>query len=283
MALLSTKGLLETAYRNRSAVFAFASHNMELMKTIVEAAEETGSPVILQTTPATLRSTKVKLLAAMARAIAEEARIPVALHLDHGDSFATVAQCLRAGYTSVMIDGSRLPLKENIALTRRVVEMAHPMGVPVEAELGTIVGTEEPSAAVDGQAVFTDPATAETFVSHTGVDFLAPSFGTAHGPYKGEIRLDFPRLAEISRRVSIPLVMHGASGVPENSIQLAIANGVSKINISTELKQAFTQGLRDTLEENPSETDPRKLFQSAKEAVKQVVKQKLNLARPIPG
>ena len=274
MALITTKHLLADAYRNRYAVAAFAAHNLEMMKAVVEAAEESGAPVILQTTPATIRYAGLGTIVAMVRAAAEGAKVPVALHLDHGDTFETVVRCLRAGYTSVMVDGSRLPFAENAAFAAKVTEAAHAVGVPVEAELGTIGGAEED---VSGEEGLTDPGAAEEFVRRTGIDFLAPAFGTAHGVYKGEIRLDLSRLESISRRVGIPLVMHGASGVPEELLRRAIARGVSKVNFSTELKQAFAKHLRTYLADHPGEIDPRRMLLPAREAVKQVAKRKIEM------
>jgi len=272
--LTSPKELLADAYRNRYAVAAFAAHNMEMMRAVVEAAEEAGAPVILQTTPATLRYAGLELIVAMARAAAEGAKVPVALHLDHGDTFETVVRCLRAGYTSVMVDASRLPFLENAAFVAKVTEAAHAAGVPVEAELGTIGGAEEGGA---GEEELTDPEAAEEFVRRTGIDFLAPAFGTVHGVYKGEIRLDFSRLEAISRRVGLPLVMHGASGVPGEMIRRAIARGVSKVNFSTELKRAFVRQLRNYLSNHPEETDPRRILLPAREAVKQIAKRKIEI------
>ncbi|MBO2533342.1 fructose-bisphosphate aldolase, class II [Planifilum fulgidum] len=274
MPLTSPKELLADAYRNRYAVAAFAAHNMEMMRAVVEAAEEAGAPVILQTTPATLRYAGLESIVAMARAAAEGAKVPVALHLDHGDTFETVVRCLRAGYTSVMVDASRLPFLENAAFVAKVTEAAHAAGVPVEAELGTIGGAEEGGA---GEEELTDPEAAEEFVRRTGIDFLAPAFGTVHGVYKGEIRLDFSRLEAISRRVGLPLVMHGASGVPGEMIRRAIARGVSKVNFSTELKRAFVRQLRNYLSNHPEETDPRRILLPAREAVKQIAKRKIEI------
>ncbi|GGE16146.1 fructose-bisphosphate aldolase [Marinithermofilum abyssi] len=271
MPLTTTKEMLLQAYRGGYAVPAFPAHHLEIVKAVVNAAEEMGSPVILQTTPATIDHVGVEYLASMVRVAAEQATVPVALHLDHGNSFDTVARCLGAGYTSVMIDGSRLPFEENVALTEKVMELAHAVGVPVEAELGTIGGTEEGT----NTGGYTDPATAETFVRRTGVNFLAPAFGTAHGVYRGEIRLDLKRLASISQRTGIPLVMHGASGVPQEDLRRCIRRGISKINFSTELKKAFAEELRSFLTEHPGESDPRKILRSAREAVKKVAMEKI--------
>lgn len=275
MGLVSTKQLLEDAYKNKYAIGAFATHNLEIMKAVVEAANELEVPVIFQTTPGTIKYVGIKYMAALAEAAAEQSSVPIALHLDHGDRLETVVQCLRNGYTSIMIDGSTLPYEENVALVKRVVELCHSIDVPVEAELGTIGGVEDDLSVDEAEATYTDPSLAEDFVKRTGIDSFAPAFGTAHGLYKGEPRLDFDRLKTISERVGIPLVMHGASGVSKEQVVKAISCGASKVNISTELKIPFAEELRDYLNENPHESDPRKLFVSAREVVKHVVKEKI--------
>lgn len=279
MSLVSAKDMLIDAYRHHYAIPAFGTHNLEIMKAVVEAAEAWDHPVIFQTTPGTIHYVGLSPLTAMVRAVAEDAEIPIALHLDHGDSFATVAQCLRAGYTSVMIDGSQLSFEDNVALVQKVVETSHAVGVPVEAELGTIGGVEDDLSVEAAQATLTDPEVAETFVTQTQIDSFAPAFGTAHGLYKGEPKLDFDRLADISKRVGIPIVMHGASGVPEESVRQSFRYGVSKVNISTELKYPFAEELRRYLIDHPHETDPRKYFLTAREAVKEVASQKIRMVQ----
>lgn len=279
MPLVTSKEMLEDARQNGYAVAAFATHHLEVMKAVVEAAEELDSPVIFQTTPSTIRYVGIDYMVAMARVAAQTSHIPIALHLDHGDSFHTVIECLRAGYTSVMIDGSALPFVDNVALVQKVTEAAHAVGVPVEAELGTIGGVEDEVKVDETDAVFTDPALAEEFVAQTGIDSLAPAFGTAHGVYQGEPKLDFARLDEIHRRVGIPLVMHGASGVPDDRVRESLKYGISKINLSTELKISFAEELRRYLVDHPDESDPRQLFVSAREAVKEIAKEKIRLTK----
>lgn len=277
MPLVSAKEMLIDGYQNRYAVGAFATHNLEIMKAVVEAANELDVPVIFQTTPSTIRYVGIKYLAAMTEVAAELSKVPIALHLDHGDNLEIVTQALRAGYTSIMIDGSHLPFEENVSLVKKVVEMAHYINVPVEAELGSIGGVEDEMSVDEASASLTDPDLAEEFVTRTKIDFFAPAFGTAHGIYKREPKLDFSRLEKISNKVNLPLVMHGASGVPKESIKKAVTLGVSKINISTELKIPFAEHLRNYLIEHHQETDPRKYFLSAREAVKEIVKQKINM------
>lgn len=283
MPLVTSKAMLEDAYRHHYAVVGFAIHNLEVMKAVTEAAEELEAPVIFQTTPRTIHYVGLDYMVSMAKMAAQSAKVPIALHLDHGDSVETVVRCLRAGYTSLMIDGSHLPFEENVALVKRVVEIAHAVGVPVEAELGTIGGAEEEGSIGEAEAAYTDPALAEEFVARTGIDFLAPAFGTAHGVYKGEPQLDFARLQAISRRVAIPLVMHGASGVPDEGVRRSVQCGVSKVNISTELKLPFAEALRDYLLSHPNEADPRRYFLTAREAVKQAAKRKILLAQQSKG
>jgi fructose-bisphosphate aldolase class II len=223
----------------------------------------------------------------------------MSLHLDHGEDFETVSKCIDAGFTSVMIDGSFLSFEENVALTKRVVDRAHKIGVSVEAELGRLAGVEEKTVE-EKEAVLTDPEAAEKFVKRTGVDALAVAIGTSHGAYKfkGEAKLDFERLKLIAQKIDIPLVLHGASsvpawiiekatkygaelsgakGIPEDHIKKAISMGISKINIDTDLRLAFTATVREVLANSPKEFDPRKILGPAKDAMKEVVKSKMRL------
>lgn len=277
MALVTTNELLKDAYANHYAIGAFGVHNLEIMKAIIAGAEAVGVPVILQTTSSTYNYIGLPYLMAMAEAAAKQATVPVALHLDHGESLNHVMECLRAGYTSVMIDGSTLPFEENIALVKRVVEVAQPIGVPVEAELGTIGGVEDDLVVDEQLALFTDPEMAGRFVRETGIDSFAPAFGTAHGAYRQTPKLQFELLDKIRQATDIPLVMHGASGVPEESVKRAIRLGVSKVNFSTELKDLFAEQLRSYFIENPTENDPRKYFLPAREALTELVEKKLRV------
>ncbi|MBT9258558.1 MAG: class II fructose-1,6-bisphosphate aldolase [Clostridiales bacterium] len=277
MALVPGIELLRRAYEEGYAVGSFNINNMEILQAILQAAEEEKSPVMIQTSQGAIKYAGAAYLAAMVKAGAEQVSVPVALHLDHGDDWKVALQCLRYGWTSLMYDGSHLPLEENIRETRRVVEMAHAVGVSVEGELGRISGVEEQVAVSEREAFFTDPEEAEIFVRETGVDYLAVSIGTAHGLYKGKPDLDFPRLEEIQRRVKIPIVLHGGSGVPEDQIKKAISLGVAKINIDTELRQAFLKTMREKLEENPNQLDPRKVLGPGRDAMVAVVKEKMRL------
>ncbi|WML49084.1 class II fructose-1,6-bisphosphate aldolase [Neobacillus sp. PS3-34] len=282
MSFVTTKELLDDAYWNNYAVGAFAVHNLEILKAVVVGAESLGAPVIFQTTPGTIKYLGIEYIVEMTKIAAEKAKIPIALHLDHGDSFKTVMQCIRAGYTSIMIDGSHLPFEENIHLVKKVVEAAHFVNVPVEAELGTIGGVEDDLSVEDANAQLTNPDLAEEFVLRTNIDSFAPAFGTAHGLYKSEPKLNFELLDEINKRVKCPIVMHGASGVPEESVRHSLNYGVAKVNFSTELKIAFAEKLRTFMMDNPTQEDPRKYFVPAREAVEKIVKQKIEMLQKTP-
>lgn len=276
MPFATLKEVLAAAEAGRYAVGAFNANNLEIVQAIVEAAEAERAPVILQASQGALKYAGVRYITAMVRAAAETSSIPIVLHLDHGTSFTQTMLCLRHGFTSVMFDGSGHALAENIALTRRVAEVAAAMGASVEGELGKIGGTEDDISVALRDALLTDPQEARRFVDETGVDALAVAIGTAHGPYKGTPQLDFDRLAAIDGLTGIPLVLHGASGVPDAQIRRAVALGVRKINIDTDLRQAFTAGVRQALN-NSNEYDPRKILGPAKEAMKAVVREKIRL------
>ncbi|RJQ27668.1 MAG: class II fructose-1,6-bisphosphate aldolase [Peptococcaceae bacterium] len=277
MALVPVARLLEQAEAGLYAVGAFNCNNMEIVQAIVAAAEAEGAPVIMQASQGAIKYAGIEYIAAMARLAAGRARVPVALHLDHGTSFEQAVQCIRHGFSSVMIDGSRLPLAENIALTRQVVAVARSVGVSVEAELGKIGGTEDNITVSEREALFTDPDEAKTFVRETGVDSLAVAVGTAHGRYRGTPELDFPRLQKIRSKVNIPLVLHGSSGVPDDAIQEAIRLGVRKVNIDTNIREAFILSMRQTLSSDPGEIDPRKVLGPAREAAVEVIRKKIRV------
>ncbi|MEW5762454.1 MAG: class II fructose-1,6-bisphosphate aldolase [Bacillota bacterium] len=277
MPLVDAASLLRHAVRGGWAVGAFNCNNMEILQAIIRAAEAEDAPVIVQASQGAIKYAGLPYIAAMALDAARTARVPVAVHLDHGTDFTQVMRCIRAGFTSVMIDGSHLSLEQNITLTRRVVEVAHAVGVSVEAELGRIGGTEDEISVEEREAFFTDPEEAAHFVRETRVDSLAVAVGTAHGRYRGEPRLDFPRLRRIRERVGIPLVLHGSSGVPADAIREAVASGVAKVNIDTDIRQAFTGALRRALAEAPEEIDPRKVLAPAREAATAVIREKIRL------
>ena len=228
---------------------------------------------MIQTTPPTAKYLTLEAMVGMTRALAEKASVPVALHLDHCSNFDDVMKALRAGYTSVMIDGSKLPFEENIALTKRVVEAAMPMGVTVEAELGTVGGKEDN---VSAGIAYTDIEEAKTFVEKTNVDIFAVAIGTAHGFYKGEPMLDFERLTAIRNQVSTPLVLHGGSGVPDEKVQETIRRGMSKVNFATELRAAATKAVREALKDEAI-IDPKKFMGPARDAVKALCIEKIRV------
>lgn len=277
MGFVSLAELLRRARSEGYAVGAFNTNNLEITLAIVEAAVEERSPLILAVSPGAMRYAGAAYLAAIARVASEEAPVPMALHLDHGTSLEEVETALRLGFSSVMIDGSRLPFEENVALTRRVVEMARERGISVEGELGRLPGKEDEISADDREAFMTDPDQAVEFVERTGVDALAVSIGNAHGWYKGEPRLDFERLRVIREKVPVPLVLHGASGIPDEMIREACRIGVDKINIDTEIRDAFRKAVEGFLRDNPEEIDPRKILGPAREAMKKVVAGKMRL------
>ncbi|HSH36540.1 ketose-bisphosphate aldolase, partial [Schnuerera sp.] len=221
--LVTGTEILQDAHKNNYAVGAFNVNNMEIVQAIIEAAEETNSPVILQASQGGLKYAGVEYIAALGRLAAEKAKVPVALHLDHGTDFDQVMLCIRHGFSSVMIDGSRFDLEGNIAITKKVIEVAHAVGVSVEAELGKIGGTEDDIVVDEREATFTDPNEAKKFVDETDVDYLAIAVGTAHGVYKGEPKLDFDRIKTIKEKLNIPLVLHGSSGVPKEAIEKAVS------------------------------------------------------------
>ncbi len=277
MALVSSLELIQKARDAKKAIPAFNIHNLETIQGVVNGAVEMESPVIIQTTPGTLRHGEIEYIAAIVKAAAKKHHhIPMALHMDHCPSFETIVACIANGYTSVMIDGAHLPYKENVELVQRVVTMAHSVGIQVEGEIGKIGGVEDDLYVSEAAAAYTVPEEAKQFVEDTGVDTLAVAIGTAHGMYKGTPKLDFERIKLIDSMVSVPLVLHGASGVPNDAVQKAIQYGMAKINIATELKNPMAEAIRESLK-NPKENDPRNYMGAAKEAVAAVVKEKILL------
>ena len=277
MSLCPLSEILTHAEKHTYAVGAFNANNMEIVQAIMTAAEKERAPVIIQASQGALKYAGIEYITALVRARAHRTDIPVALHLDHGTSLKQVMACIREGFTAVMYDGSAHSFSENVQQTQEVVKLAKWAGVSVEGELGRIGGTEDDITVEEKEAFFTDPWEAASFVEQTQVDALAVAIGTAHGPYQGEPQLDFPRLQQIKEHVATPLVLHGASGVPPASIEKAVSLGVRKINIDTELRQAFTGTLREQLEHNPHEYDPRKALGPAREATEEVIRRKMRL------
>jgi ketose-bisphosphate aldolase len=267
--LVTSQVLLSAARASQTAVAALNFYNAETLLAHVRAANALHASIILQTTESTINYLGLPLIVAMARAAAEQMEKPVALHLDHGGSFELALRCIEAGYSSVMFDGSKLSFSENCRGTRRVVELAHRNGVSVEGELGHVAHNDE--ATTDAQVGFyTRPEDASRFIDETEVDALAVAVGTAHGFYKGEVRLDFERLAQIREAAGdTPLVLHGGSGVPEELLRRAIANGITKVNFGTELKNAFTLAVKQSLAAS-DDIDLRRTFAPAIEAVQKI-------------
>lgn len=274
MPLVSMRDVLPKAKRDGYAVTAFNIENMEMAQTVVRTAAELRSPVIVQTTPGTVKYAGLGMLRAMVAEEAGQADVPVVLHLDHGNSFELCADAIRAGYTSVMIDGSKLPYEENAALTARVVKMAADAGVDVEGELGTVGGKEDAHEVKSGAEIYTDPRQAAEFRERTGVRSLAVAIGTSHGFYKGVPKLDFGRLREIAGLVGVPIVLHGASGVPDEQVRRAVELGVCKVNFATELRAALTSGVREALRDE-SVYDPKAFLRKGSERVAEVVRHKI--------
>ncbi|MCK8824605.1 class II fructose-1,6-bisphosphate aldolase [Fuchsiella alkaliacetigena] len=276
MALIPMEEILADANEKNYAVGGFNINNLEALQAIIEAAEAEQAPIILQTSEGAIRYINMEYAVAMAKAAAEKASVPIAFHLDHGESFAKIIECIRNDYSSVMIDGSKLPFEENIALTSKVVEAASAVGVSVEAELGQLGGVEDDVVVEEKDATLTNPDEAAEFIDKTGIDALAVAIGTAHGVYKGDPDLDFERLEKINNEVDIPLVLHGASGVPDADIARSIELGINKINVNTAFQQAFTAKMREILED-PDVYDPRKICGPAKDAMKEKVIEKIRL------
>jgi len=270
--------MLLDAQRGQYAVGAFNIENMEMAQAVIDAAQETGSPVMLATTPSTLRYAPPPVFAAMVGALAAQAKVPVAMHLDHGSSVELVSKALAAGYTSVMIDGSALSFEQNVAITCEAVRAAGGHA-PVEGELGRIGGKEDDLVAEAGAN--TDPAQAAEFVKRTSVDSLAVGIGTAHGFYAKTPVLDKERLSQIRAVVRVPLVLHGASGLTDEDVRDCIARGICKVNFATELRAAFTEGVKQALREDENLYDPKKLGEAGKRCVKELTMAKMLLCARI--
>lgn len=299
MPLVTTKGMFEKSMKEGFAIGAFNINNMEIIQGIVDAAQKQNSPVILQASSGAIKYARIKYLMKMVEAAVEETNIPIAIHLDHGPDFETCKMCIDNGFTSVMIDGSKYSFEENVALTKKVVDYAHERGVVVEAELGQLAGIEDDVNVSEEDAKYTDPDQAKEFVERTGCDSLAIAIGTSHGAYKfkGEARLRMDILKQVKEKIpNTPIVLHGAStvipelvetcnsyggdipgakGVPDEILHEASLSGVSKINVDTDLRLAFTGEIRKSLAENPSAFDPRKYLTPAREKITEVVEHKI--------
>ncbi|MBI2564738.1 class II fructose-1,6-bisphosphate aldolase [Candidatus Woesearchaeota archaeon] len=300
--LVTMNSLLDKAYRNHYAVGAFNVNNMEILQSVILAAKKQKSPVIISTSEGAIKYAGLNTIASLVKIAAAETKLPIALHLDHGRSIRLIKKAISIGYTSVMIDGSHLFFNENIKLTKKVVSMACKKNVSVEGELGTIGGVED--LVNSRKIIYTEPEDAKLFVEKTGIDALAVAIGTSHGAYKfaGKAKLDIDRLIKINRFLKKPLVLHGASqvpswlvnqakkygaklgsteGVPDVQIRKAIENGIAKINTDTDLRLAFSAGLRKFLKENPEDFDPRHILSSARDLMQLVVENRIKLFRSV--
>ena len=299
MPLVTTKEMFEKSMKEKFAIGAFNVNNMEIIQGIVDAAAKENSPVILQASSSAIKYARIPYLRKMIEAALEEHDIPVALHLDHGPDFETCKMCIDNGFTSVMIDGSKYDFEENVALTKQVVDYAHSKGVVVEAELGKLAGIEDDVNVAESDAIYTDPEQAREFVERTGCDSLAIAIGTSHGAYKfkGEAKLRFDILHKVKELIpNTPIVLHGAStvipelvemcnnnggnipgakGVPDEMLHQASLEGVSKINVDTDLRLAMTGAIRKVFNEDPAVFDPRKYMAPARDLIEETVSHKI--------
>lgn len=273
--LISTKEMLLKAQREGYAVPAFNIHNLETVRAVVEVAEELRSPLIIAGTPGTFKFSGCEYMEAIIETASDIASVPIAMHLDHHEDIEDIKHLIRLGCKSVMIDGSHKPLEENISITKEVVEYAHKYDCTVEAELGILGGQEDNLDVSLKDAKYTKPNQASEFVERTGVDSLAIAIGTAHGLYKEEPKLRFDILEKVKELVDVPLVLHGASGVPSEQVKKAISLGICKVNIATELKIPFADAVKKHFNNNPEVNDPRKYLTPGVEAMKEVVREKI--------
>ena len=300
MPLVTTKEMFEKSMKEHYAIGAFNINNMEFIQAITDAAEEAKSPVILQVSSSAIKYARLNYLKKMVEAAVESTSIPIALHLDHGPDFETCKMCIDGGFTSVMIDASKYDFEENVRITKEVVDYAHSHGVVVEAELGTLAGVEDEVNVADDDAKYTNPDQAYEFVQRTGCDSLAIAIGTSHGAYKfkGDAKLRFDILAKVKEKLpNTPIVLHGAStvipelgdmcnnnganipgakGCPDEMLKQAGENGVSKINVDTDLRLAMTAQIRRVFNESPEVFDPRKYLGAARDEIKATVLHKIN-------
>lgn len=275
--IVSTKEILVRAMNKGYAVPAFNIHNLETIQSVLEAAAQMGSPVILAGTPGTIEYAGGDYLVAIAQAAVKKYDIPIAIHLDHFEDPYEIIKYLDMGFKSCMIDASHESFEENIRITKDVVKYAHSIGATVEAELGRLGGQEDNIAVDEENAAYTNPKSAVEFVEKTGIDSLAVAIGTAHGLYKGKPKLDFERLKTIRELVSIPLVLHGASDVPDEMVKRTIEYGINKVNVATDLKIPFANAIKQYFNEHPDANDPRKYITPAKKAMMEVVKHKIEV------
>lgn len=276
--LMNIKDILAVANERNFAIPAFNIGTGQILKAVIECSEEKNAPVILAIHPSELEFQGDSFMASCVYA-ANAAKVPVCIHMDHSSTIEQILHAVRTGFTSVMIDASHMSFEDNVAITKRVVDMVHPLGVTVEAELGTIGTTGNDREGGAGEIIYTDPDDVEKFVEATGIDCLAIAIGTAHGIYpkgfKPELKLDL--LSEIKKRVNIPLVLHGGSANPDEEIAESVKRGINKINISSDIKDAFYQQLRKTLSADPKIREPFELYLDSIAAMKKIINHKIDL------
>ena len=275
--ILSTRQMLLNAQKDHYAVPAFNVHNMETLQVVAETAARMRSPLIIAATPSTVKYAGPEYLVGLAQVAARHTDIPTAVHMDHHEVYEDIKEGIDVGFRSVMIDASRDPFEQNIARVQKVAAYAHQYDATVEAELGKLVGQEDDLVVSDRESAYTDPEVAAEYVDKTGIDSLAVAIGTAHGLYKGTPKLDFDRLTEIRSRVAIPLVLHGASDVPDELVQKAISLGICKVNVATDLKIPFANAVKKFFQENPEANDPRKYMTPGKEAMEKIAEHKIRV------
>lgn len=277
MYLVSNRAMLIKAQQQGYAVPAFNVHNLETVQVIAETAAEMASPVIMAGTTGTYNYAGLHYLVAICQQAAQKYNLPIALHLDHHEDLSDIENKVRAGVRSVMIDASHFAFEQNIEKVAGVVRLCHRYDASVEAELGRLGGQEDDIVVDEKDSFFTDPDKADEYIRRTGIDSLAVAIGSAHGLYRGEPKLDFERLARIRNKVAIPLVLHGASGIPEAMLRKSVELGICKVNVATELKIAFSDAVKAFFHENPGSSDPREYMEPGKRAMKAVVREKIRM------
>lgn len=271
MSLVSTVELLRDAEKNKYGIGAFNVCNLETLRATIEVGEEENSPLIIQTAPGEIQYIGIECLPSLVLPLIQKSKIPISLHLDHGKTLEDELIAIKCGFSSIMIDGSSFSFKQNIRITREVVNIAHKLAIPVEAELGLVNGGELHIQKEEQKSILTDPLLAEEFVQTTGIDMLAVAIGTAHGLYKVEPNLDFERLKKIREKINVPIVLHGSTGISESQIKQAINLGVSKVNFSTGQRKSFIKGLKNYLQRNPDELDLRKIMNYATQRMEETI------------
>lgn len=279
MRKIGMKELLAAAERVNASLVAFNVDDMVSIQAVIAGAEAENAPVLVATTSGSLKFMGIEYAGAFARVAEATASVPVIFHLDHITDYALAVKAVAQRYGSLMIDGSKHPYEENVALTRQVVELGHAAGATVEGELGRLVGIEDEHSVNDYESALTDPDQAGKFVRETGLDTFAPAFGTAHGFYKGKPRLDFDRLEAIRKTTGLPLVLHGGTGIPDEDVLRCLDIGIRKANYGTELKDTYTRTIRTVSADMPKEFDPRKVLEPARKAMVEFVRDRIRLLR----